>query len=123
MSSSTDCAIAVVLAAMLPASAAASPTYLECAFKEGRKTAVLTVAADEASGSVTTLSEASGYSERRSAVFTPTSVRWASPSPAGGLRYDISRTKLTIVRDLVVGSKTISDRGICKLQTAPKRAF
>ena len=123
MSSVRLCAIGLPLATMLPASAAASPTYLKCSFTEEGKTVAMLVAADEADGSVTTHSGPTGYSERRSAVFSPTSVRWASPSPSGGLRYALSRTNLSITRDLVIGDKTVTDHGTCKLQAPPRRAF
>jgi len=106
-----------------PTSAVASPAYLQCSFTKDGKTVILSITADEESGSVTTLMESTGYSERRTAVFSPTSVRWSSPSDFGGLRYDLSRTSLTIVRDLIIGDKTFTDRGTCAVQKAPKRAF
>ena len=123
MSSLRLCAIALPMAVMLPAGAIASPTYLRCTFTQDGETIAMLVIADESAGSVTTHSGPTGYSERRSAVFSPTSVRWASPSPSGGLRYDLSRTNLNIVRNLVIGEKTFTDRGRCKLQPPPPRAF
>lgn len=112
-----------IVAAFLPSAAAAAPTYLQCTFMKESRTTVLEVTADEASGTVTTLVQSSGFSERRTAVFSPTSVKWSSPMSFGGLRYDLSRTDLSIKRDLVIGDKTFPEQGICRIQTAPKRAF
>jgi hypothetical protein len=114
-----ECALTI----LLPASAIAAPTYLQCSFIKDGKTVILSVTPDEDSGSVTTLVENTGHSERQTAVFSPTSVRWNSPMSFGGLRYALSRTDLTIVRDLVIGDKTFTDNGTCKLQKAPERKF
>ena len=116
-------AFVAALLIILPTGASAAPSYLRCSFTKDGSTVVLSVTADEDSGTVTTVVENTGHSERQNAVFSATSVRWNSPMDYGGLRYEISRTDLSIVRDLVIGDKTFTDRGTCAVQKAPKRAF
>ena len=114
----------LVLIAFVAAPAFAAPIYLQCSFAKAEGPPfVLAVTADEANGSVTTLATHSGFSERLTAVFSPTSVKWSTFKSYGGLRYELSRTDLTLVRELVVGENVTRDAGTCKIQEVPKRAF
>jgi hypothetical protein len=104
--------------------ALAAPTYLQCPFVgNGGASAVLAVTADEANGAVTTLMTSTGYTERRVAVFSPISGKWNSPSRYTTLRYELSRTDLTLVRELVIGDHVTKEIASCKIQETPKRAF
>lgn len=96
------------------------PTYLLCSFAKGP--AALDVIADEANGSVTTLVQQTGHTERRVAIFTPNAVKWSSPG-AFKTSYVLSRIDLSLHRVLLIGASESPDTGKCKLQTAPKRAF
>lgn len=99
---------------------AAAPTYLVCTFPKGP--VALDVTADEANGQVTTLVESTGYMEKRTAIFSPSSVKWSS---AGSLElaYSLSRIDLSLQRVMTIGDKTFPDTATCKIQEAPKRAF
>jgi hypothetical protein len=105
--------------------ASAAPTYLSCSVvsKEG-KTTHINVTADEANQTATFEVVETGHSERRPAVFSPTTVRFDVPSQFLTIGYTISRTDLSFTRTLVSPSMTpITDHGSCVVQEAPKRAF
>ena len=116
--------VLLVALAVTATPAVAAPAYLTCGFvsKEGKAT-TLGVTADEANGTVTTLLEQTGYSEKRAAVFSATTVKWSSPMQYGGIAYVLSRTDLSIVRTLTIGDKGWPETGTCKVQVTPKRAF
>lgn len=99
---------------------AAAPTYLVCTFAKGP--VALDVTADEANGEVTTLVESTGHMEKRTAIFSPTAVKW-SGSGSLGISYSLSRVDLSLQRVLAIGDKSFPDTATCKLQEAPKRAF
>lgn len=106
----------MITIAILLAAAPQAPTYLQCSFAKGP--AALDVTADEANGQVTTLVQATGHMERRSAIFSPTAVKWSVPGSLD-LSYNLSRVDLSLQRHMSIGD----DTGSCRIQDTPKRAF
>lgn len=111
--------LAICLAAISVATPAlAAPTYMTCVFtnSEGTKSEVK-ITADEANASVSIYVPSSGHSQRAPATFTPDRLIFKTDM----LDYVISRTDLAASRTIRMISST--DKGVCSVDPAPKRAF
>jgi hypothetical protein len=97
--------------------ALAAPTYLNCEFISNGSPFAVNLSADEAEGAVTMSMPAKGYSKRVRANFTADSVLFADDY----MQYELNRINLSIVRVISIIKST--ERGTCKIQEAPKRAF
>lgn len=103
----------------IAAPATAAPTYLSCTILAEKGPFPISLTVDEDAQSVTTAMPTTGHSQRLPAVFSPTSVSFRNSM----LRYEVSRTDLTIKRVLTIGAKDWTDTGTCKVETPPARAF
>ena len=92
----------------------ADPTYLRCTFPEGVQ---VFVTADEPNSAVSVSIPASGYTAKFAATFTATEVRFGDRT----LSYIVSRTDLSATRHINLLNET--EKGQCKVEQAPKRAF
>lgn len=83
----------------------------------------MAVTADESTGAVTTLAPSTGSFEQVTARYSPSSVKWSIPLAVGIVRFDLSRTDLTLVREIVATKILRRDIAACKILETPKRAF
>jgi hypothetical protein len=109
----------LALLALLSASpAAATPTYLSCAIVHAAGPVLINITADEDNQLVTIKIPKTGYFERLSAIFSPITV---SARGRGGTKYEISRTDLSMTRGKL--GTAMVERGMCKIDAPPNRAF
>jgi hypothetical protein len=98
----------------------AGPIYLACSITNDAGQLAVDLAVDESGQQATVSLPSTGYSARRTAIFTPTEVRVTD----GPGTWVVDRVSLAFERVLVIGGKQWNDRGSCKLKPAPaKRAF
>lgn len=102
------------IALLAPAAALAAPVYLSCTM-EGA--APLTATADEQQSIVTVMVEGTRAPQRLNAAFSPVKVTFGN----GSISYVLDRRTLQIVR--TVASMNWIDRGQCRIEKAPARAF
>lgn len=116
---------ASVVCAGSVAPAHAAPTYLICSITRPGGTPIqVNITADEAAQQVTVAIPSTGHSERLQAVFSASTVEFGSRTRFSKLHYVLSRTDLSLVRTLTIGAdQSPPDRGICKVEATPKRAF
>lgn len=103
--------------AVLSSAASAAPTYLSCTFDGQESQPPIKLTADEAEGKVSIFVVATGHNETLRGTFTPDLVLFEGDL----LRYRLSRVDLSIERTIKMIKST--DKGKCKVEAAPKRAF
>lgn len=95
--------------------AAAGPTYLRCNFGPERTEVIIT--ADEPNSTVSVTVPNTGHAAKVSGAFSPTELRFRDDM----ISYVISRTDLSAARTINMINST--EKGQCKVEQAPKRAF
>ncbi len=96
--------------------ALAAPTYLTCTFDTGAVPIKVTLDEQAASAGVFVPSNGNSFNFR--ATFTADQVLFQNDD---GIKYEIDRVTLRIVRS--IPRYRIVDRGLCRVEKAPKRAI
>lgn len=107
----------LTLGLLAPAQAWASPVYLNCEMPGQDKPFYFNLTVDEQAGTADLFFPHSGHRDRLAATFTADEVRFGDRM----MQYTVNRVDLSVVRVTPI-IKSV-DRGNCKVQTAPKRAF
>lgn len=108
---------AVAMSLVIPSAAQAAPIYLNCFISVDEVKTEVQVTADEANGSATVFIPSIGRTANMVAAFRPTEV---IISDRFGF-YRIDRRTLAIERTIKMLDGV--DRGTCKIEKAPARAF
>ncbi|MES2987639.1 MAG: hypothetical protein V4808_07020 [Pseudomonadota bacterium] len=103
----------LLISMVLASAGLGEPIYLRCPFER----AEVLITADEANSTVTVALPSTGHSEKLSAAFTASEVRFQNSN----LTYVLSRVDLSITRTIKMIKAT--DRAQCAIEKAPKRAF
>lgn len=109
-------AVFVIAFAMAPFSANAATSYLTCTVTSQPGWSI-EVAANEETSTVTTNIPMTGFSGKGVGIFTASDVVFGDRD----ISYRISRTDLSFERTIRILRQT--DRGFCKVNAAPRRAF
>lgn len=109
--------VAAALSALASTTAQAAPIYLNCLIVSGEIRTEVQVTADEANGAATVFIPSIGRTANMVAAFRPAEVIISDRIAF----YRIDRRTLAIERTIRLLSDV--DRGTCKIEKAPTRAF
>lgn len=99
------------------ATALAAPVHLLCEFKQEGRVWPINFVLDEVAARAALIVPSTGLAEQSPAVFSADRVIVRFKATA----YEINRVDLTVIRTSPYLKS--ADRGVCKVEEAPKRAF